>query len=56
MTKAKLNMEVELIDWSSMCLKKMCLQIKISNIQGSLNKFPDFFRMGTLIYSTLMKL
>ena len=26
------------------------------NIQGSLNKFPDFFRMGTFIDSTHMKL
>ena len=28
----------------------------LSLIQGSLNKFPDFFRMGTLIDSTHMKL
>ena len=26
------------------------------NIQGSLNKFPDFFHMGTFIDSTRMKL
>ena len=26
------------------------------HIQGSLNKFPDFFRMGTFIDSTHMKL
>ena len=26
------------------------------NIQGLLNKFPDFFRMGTFIDSTNMKL
>ena len=26
------------------------------NIRGSLNKFPDFFRMGTFIDSTHMKL
>ena len=25
-------------------------------LRGSLNKFPDFFRMGTFIDSTLMKL
>ena len=25
------------------------------NIQGSLNKFPDFFHMGTFIDSTHMK-
>ena len=25
-------------------------------VQGSLNKFPDFFRMGTFIDSTHMKL
>ena len=24
-------------------------------VQGSLNKFPDFFRMGTFIDSTYMK-
>ena len=28
----------------------------ISNIRGSLNKFPDFFRIGTFIDSTHMKL
>ena len=27
-----------------------------SDIRGSLNKFPDFFRMGTFIDSTHMKL
>ena len=27
-----------------------------NNIQGSLNKFPDFFRIGTFIDSTHMKL
>ena len=26
------------------------------HIRGSLNKFPDFFRMGTFIDSTHMKL
>ena len=26
------------------------------NVRGSLNKFPDFFRMGTFIESTHMKL
>ena len=26
------------------------------HIQGSINKFPDFFRMGTFIDSTHMKL
>ena len=26
------------------------------NLRGSLNKFPDFFRMGTFIDSTHMKL
>ena len=25
-------------------------------VRGSLNRFPDFFRMGTFIESTLMKL
>ena len=30
--------------------------IKCLNIRGSLNKFPDFFRMGTFIDSTHMKL
>ena len=28
----------------------------IKDIRGSLNKFPDFFRMGTFIDSTHMKL
>ena len=31
-------------------------QVSIFNIRGSLNKFPDFFRMGTFIDSTHMKL
>ena len=29
---------------------------QLIDVQGSLNKFPDFFRMGTFIDSTLMKL
>ena len=43
-----------------------CLYLKIlkketilgvqPNLRGSLNKFPDFFRMGTFINSTHMKL
>ena len=43
-------------------INDMCLQIIYliymykSNIQGSLNKFPDFFSMGTFIDSTHMKL
>ena len=32
------------------------LQKSHYNIQGSLNKFPDFFHMGTFIDSTHMKL
>ena len=28
----------------------------LSVVRGSLNKFPDFFRMGTFIDSTHMKL
>ena len=28
----------------------------INKVRGSLNKFPDFFRMGTFIDSTHMKL
>ena len=31
-------------------------QVNYLNIRGSLNKFPDFFRMGTFIDSTHMKL
>ena len=27
-----------------------------NKVQGSLNKFPDFFRMGTFIDSTPMEL
>ena len=30
--------------------------VKKMYLQGSLNKFPDFFRMGTFIDSTHMKL
>ena len=30
--------------------------IKVFEIQGSLNKFPDFFRRGTFIDSTHMKI
>ena len=29
---------------------------KFSNIRGAYDKFPDFFRMGTFIDSTHMKL
>ena len=29
---------------------------RINDIRGSLNKFPDFFCMGTFIDSTRMKL
>ena len=28
----------------------------VANLRGSLNKFPDFFHMGTFIASTHMKL
>ena len=31
--------------------RQMC-----NNLRGSLNKFPDFFRMGTFIDSTHMEL
>ena len=34
----------------------LSLLYNIFDIRGSLNKFPDFFRMGTFIDSTLMKL
>ena len=43
-------------------ITKGCLQPKMKNchlsikIRGSLNKFPDFFCMGTFIDSTHMKL
>ena len=30
--------------------------LKKLDVRGSLNKFPDFFRMGTFIESTHMKL
>ena len=33
----------------------MCLEI-ISNIRGTYDKFPDFFRMGIFIDSKHMKL
>ena len=35
---------------------KMCTQRMYVNIRGSLNKFPDFFRMGTFIDRTHMRL
>ena len=37
-------------------IKKVLIINYSSYIQGSLNKFPDFFRMGTFIDSTHMKL
>ena len=33
----------------------MILNLVFCLLQGSLNKFPDFFRMGTFIDSTHMK-
>ena len=39
------------------CQKIPCLvQTRTHQIRGSLNKFPEFFRMGTFINSTHMKL
>ena len=35
---------------------KSSLYIYIKYIRGSLNKFPDFFRMGTFLDSTRFKL
>ena len=32
------------------------IHLQIIYVPGSLNKFPDFFRMGTFIDSTHMKL
>ena len=40
-----------IVDWSG--FRKKYMQ---QGIRGSLNKFPDFFRIGTLIDSTHMKL
>ena len=37
----------------SLVFYRLCLY---SDIRGSLNKFPDFYRMGTFIDSTHMKL
>ena len=34
----------------------MIKQFFLNNLQGSLNKFPDFFHMGSFIDSTHMKL
>ena len=34
----------------------MVIDILYDNVEGSLNKFPDFFRMGTFIDITHMKL
>ena len=43
--------------YSIVCMKKHVLLKKMFiNIGGSLNKFPDFFCMGTFIDSTHMKL
>ena len=39
-----------------MILLKMKRSFAYSDIRGLLNKFPDFFRMGTFIDSTRMKL
>ena len=36
--------------------KEMKHKLQKVDIRGSLNKFPDFFRMGTFIDSTHMKL
>ena len=47
--------EVELIICLKMDLALNNLQIT-NQLRGSLNKFPDFFRMGTFIDSTHMKL
>ena len=38
------------------CYLQAIRQQIIFNIRVSLNKFPDFFRMGTFIDSTHMKL
>ena len=38
-----------------MCMY-VCVYMLICHVQGSLNKFPDFFRMGTFIDSAHMKL
>ena len=43
-------------DPSSYTIQSFVLLRCFKNIRGSLNKFPDFFRMGTFIYSTHMKL
>ena len=40
----------------SSILSVILFMIKITKIRGSLNKFPDFFCMGTFIDSTHMKL
>ena len=37
-------------------VKDYKIKIKSDNIRGSLNKFPDFFRMSTFIDTTHMKL
>ena len=37
-------------------INKECSVSVIEHIRGSLNKFPDFFRMGTFIESIHMKL
>ena len=51
MTYAKL-FEIELFDDLTVYLQN----VFTNHIRGSLNKFPDFFCMGTFIDSTHMKL
>ena len=53
-----MNFEKKKVDQSNFCVFRgdQIFMHQSVYIQGSLNKFPDFFRMGTFIDSTHMKL
>ena len=59
---SSLKLKFRILSFSEQNLKRRKSQCEIVNgniiypIEGSLNKFPDFFRMDTFIDSTHMKL
>ena len=40
----------------SIQIKELCPPLHLSEVRGAYDKFPDFFRMGTFIDSSHMKL
>ena len=54
------KIKTNLITWSFLRIKQLFYYFRIKKnfdiVRGSLNKFPDLFRMGTFIDSTHMKL